>query len=247
MDKASDLMNAVELKNAIKTGVFNLPADAKFDIVVQKKVRPVSFNSDMASQVWSDRKTMTRRIVKDVNEKCPYGEVGDILWVREEHYVWGKWELVKDSAGQVQKTKLGREKWRFVPVKINECICYVDNPPEIYKKSRCVMFPDISTYYKRLARFMPKKYCRVYLEITGVRIERLKSISQREALKEGIKVIEGPVLCATRYKNYSTGGVSCMDPVVSFMTLWEKINGIGSWSENPWVWVIEFKRLKSDV
>jgi hypothetical protein len=76
---------------------------------------------------------------------------------------------------------------------------------------------------------MPKKFSRITLEITGVRVERLQDISEEDAEAEGTK--------------YPAGGpTSCY--CMGYSWLWESINGKGSWDKNPWVWVIEFKRIK---
>lgn len=81
---------------------------------------------------------------------------------------------------------------------------------------------------------MPRWASRITLEITGVRVERLQDISEADAQAEGW----------TMRPEVST------DPQVHkeaardwFMDLWESINGPGSWDANPWVWVVEFRRL----
>ena len=81
---------------------------------------------------------------------------------------------------------------------------------------------------------MPRWASRITLEITGVRVERLREISEADVQAEGW----------TRRPEVST------DPQVHkeaardwFMDLWESINGPGSWDANPWVWAIEFRRL----
>lgn len=74
---------------------------------------------------------------------------------------------------------------------------------------------------------MPRSASRITLEITGVRVERLQDISEADAMDEGI--------------THST----LNDPRVEYQWLWESINGPGAWDANPWVWVIEFKRVTS--
>jgi hypothetical protein len=83
---------------------------------------------------------------------------------------------------------------------------------------------------------MPKAACRIFLEITNIRVERLKDISEEDAVKEGVEVVK------TGYKDYITEG-SISDAYWSFYSLWYKINGRESWSSNPYVWVIEFKQI----
>jgi len=77
--------------------------------------------------------------------------------------------------------------------------------------------------------YMRREYSRINLEITNIRVERLQDIDeadcQREGIYEGVDYSKG-ITYKTLYKN-----------------LWEKINGPGSWDLNPWVWVVEFKRI----
>jgi hypothetical protein len=85
----------------------------------------------------------------------------------------------------------------------------------------------------RHARFMPRWASRITLEITNVRVERLQDISEADAQAEGCR---GPVSKETMWE---TGLV----PSEAFERLWTQINGLDSWAANPWVWVIEFKRV----
>jgi hypothetical protein len=90
--------------------------------------------------------------------------------------------------------------------------------------------------------FMPKKKCRIFLEITDVRVERLQDISEEDAIAEGIKktwINDDIKQC--RFKNYINDGKGSKSPIDSFNSLWVSINGKDSWKANPWVWVYEFK------
>lgn len=75
---------------------------------------------------------------------------------------------------------------------------------------------------------MPRWASRILLEITSVRVERLHDISRGDAMAEGCP-----------FQNMADGP----DPTQWYADLWQQINGPGSWSINPWVWVIEFKRV----
>lgn len=150
---------------------------------------------------------------------CPYGRPGDRLWVREEHYRFGNWEKLSGV-----KTKLGRSKWRFVCER--EQVRF--NPPSAFRKGRHAKDPTTSAWHKRLARFMPKKLCRLTLEILMVRVERLQDISRGDAMAEGCP-----------FRNMAGGD----DPRQWYAELWESINGPGSWKLNSWVWAITFKKL----
>lgn len=77
---------------------------------------------------------------------------------------------------------------------------------------------------------MPKKFCRLWLELTEVRVERLQECSEADAIAEGVKP------CG--HSSFHVDEHTC-----SYKKLWESINGDGSWAKNPWVWVLTFKRV----
>ena len=90
---------------------------------------------------------------------------------------------------------------------------------------------------------------RITLEIVSVRVERLQDISEADALAEGVKItidretlqplvrISGKSAPAFFHKDHGLA-------VAEFASLWESINGPGSWAQDPWVWVIEFKKAQ---
>ncbi|PLK89102.1 hypothetical protein CWN56_22075, partial [Klebsiella pneumoniae] len=86
---------------------------------------------------------------------------------------------------------------------------------------------------------MPRWASRILLEITGVRVERLNSISQEDAQAEGLELTGW----RPTYSDPDSGG-EVMTPYDNFAQLWESIYGEESWKANPWVWVIEFKRVE---
>lgn len=158
--------------------------------------------------------------------ECPYGKIGDRLWIREPYYQFGHWEKVKGV-----KTKTGKQKWKFVAD--SERVRF--DAPESFRRSRGILYwhPFL---YKRLARFMPRKYSRSAVEIEGVRVERLKEISAAECRAEGIQ----SDFKGTRVPH---NGSFQLVEIVNFEMLWESINGADSWKQNPLVWVMEFKKL----
>ena len=76
--------------------------------------------------------------------------------------------------------------------------------------------------------FMPRKLSRIDLEVTAVRVERLQEISEEDAKAEGCKAL----------------GLRPFNARWAYRNLWQEINGAGSWDLNPWVWVIEFRRIR---
>lgn len=142
---------------------------------------------------------------------CPYGEVGNILWVRET------WRGIDQD--------FGADRFEY---KATEKINLIDK----WK-------PSI---------FMPKEATRIFLEITDIKVERLQDISFHDAIAEGIER-EVDSSGKSWFKNYggvefSTSHMFKQEPIASFQSLWGKINGEDSWSANPFVWVITFKRIK---
>jgi hypothetical protein len=225
------------------------------------KSRPIPFSAPMVRALLNGSKTQTRRVVKpDMNleqrqstgfsytdkkgmrwmcgvgssdaetmrnftrQHCPYGQPGDQLWVRE---AW-------------------RARREFDSVKPSDLEGPVDGilgTPIIYEASRheSVQFGKL-----RRSMFMPRWASRITLEITGVRVERLQDISEADAIAEGIKT--NAAWPGGFFKNYllnSEQDVRALPPVRSYQSLWESINGPGSWGANPWVWVVEFKRLET--
>lgn len=183
------------------------------------------------------------RIVGEYRRFCPYGVPGDRLWVREEHYHFGHWEPVEGK-----RTKGGRQKWRFVPDSggrgpysiLGETLFEQPAAGE-FRVSRNTSDPKTPAWHKRLARFMPRKLSRITLEIVSVRVERLKDLSEEDAIAEGVSPVPAHGKWVERPReeggHWSARKALC--------ELWERINGDGSWDANPWVWVVEFRKVKS--
>ena len=158
--------------------------------------------------------------------RCPYGKVGDRLWVRETFF-----EVYDEQFRPTGKYCYAATHQGYVNVLDN------DGGIKINKDGS-----DASPWKPCI--HMPRKASRILLEITEIRIERLQKITSTDARKEGIEHItldEYDFLGLWRdYTGKSTGFIS---PINSFFSLWEKIKGSGSVDLNPWVWVIKFKVL----
>lgn len=207
------------------------------------KERPVIFNGEMVRAILDGRKTQTRRVIKVQPESktfglrkiiesenaseegkyywslsdalgisrarsnpflCPFGQVGDRLWVRETFAAFDA-------------------DWRH-PGKPHDL---KDGPwPNVVYPASVAKIPDGTC---RPSIHMPRWASRITLEITAVRVERLNDISEEDARAEGAPA----ELCIIGEKHY-----------MGFRTLWKSIYGEESWSANPWVWVIEFRRVE---
>jgi hypothetical protein len=227
---------------------------------------PILFSGPMVRAILDGRKTQTRRVVKPqpapnsphdggttwvyrpedglhipcgtvghltVAEKtglrCPYGQPWDRLWVREtwspDHRdVYPCYDFVYRADGTVSDRDCTEhiqgctEKTRGAGVRHFECLA-------------------CTSFRWRPSIHMPRKACRLRLEVVSVRIERLQVITEDDALAEGA--------LAERQRAEAEGRTTTADipsALRAFKRLWESINGTESWAANPWVWVVEFRR-----
>lgn len=214
------------------------------------KFRPILFSAPMVRALLNGSKTQTRRVVKprpdrymgkrcmlqphelagEVNQgeysNCPYGQPGDRLWVRE---TWcgeidgHTSQLIYNEDGNTYKCLYRADGQHVV----------LDDGDGFTKTNKDGS--EASPWKPSI--HMPRWASRITLEITGVRVERLHAISEADAIAEGI---DADVSSATLS---SIGTRDVAGPVAEYSVLWEQINGPGSWDLNPWVWVIEFKRV----
>ncbi|ECF2431430.1 hypothetical protein E1676_23400 [Salmonella enterica subsp. enterica serovar Beaudesert] len=203
------------------------------------KERGMIFNAEMVSAILSGRKTQTRRPIKwkqtrfteiaerddgslwpwaedcerggDIWFACPYGEIGDRIWVRETFRVHSR---ATDVATLVYRASV-RNSWTEQTHRVPVAVCNKPATPEKWT-------PSIH---------MPRWASRILLEITDVRVERLRDLNEEDAKSEGITPSAGGVLPGWEYR-------------INFRDLWMDIYGTDKWEANPWVWVIEFKRVE---
>jgi len=205
------------------------------------KTKPILFSGPMVRAILEGRKTQTRRIIKPQPDKiyedgrpywniggirwpkCPYGEAGDLLWVRENWHTLQKWDDIKPSlmANDIDK---------------------IDYQADGYKRNPFWAWGKI-----RPSIFMPRAFNRITLAVTNIRVERLQAISESDAQAEGVHKVKiknwNDVYIAG---NHPPGMVdieqpNSSDPIHTFMELWQSINGPDSWDTNPWLWVVDFE------
>lgn len=150
--------------------------------------------------------------------KCPCGQVGDVLYVRETFTKVGGDADGNDIEGGIFLYKADGEK--------------AQEHNNIWGCESGRWFPSIH---------MPKSAARIWLEITDISVERVQDITAEDARDEGIYREWDDT--KHWYKNYSTIASMLVMPRESFMTLWMSINGVESWEANPWVWVVSFRVL----
>ncbi len=187
------------------------------------KETPIIMSGNHPNLILNGDKTQTRRVMKPqpqlsisdemykanmakFNFKCPYGQVGDRLIIKETWATEKRYDHLKPS--EIPDTAK---------------IYYIDKA--IHKAGGYSLFTEMGKV--RSAMFMCLWMSRARPEITEVRVERVQKISSKDALKEGIPLIE----CFEEY------------PTSRFRKLWDSLNakrGYG-WDATPWVWVISFK------
>ena len=165
-----------------------------------------------------------------VDLTCPYGQPGDRLWVRET-WRYCAAQISPPVQAIIEYIADGEKRTVIVPDGIEG----LPKPPKPSKhKTADARMKQLDKYWAkhRPSIFMPRWASRITLEVTGVRVERLNDISEADALDEGIT-----------YNDIPNNGLDPMRARTWYRGLWEQINGPGSWAANPWVWVVEFKRV----
>lgn len=227
------------------------------------KSRPIIFKSEMVISILEGRKTQTRRILKPqlgggwefgtasetgikygwirsphprrerfgvfIRRRvgtgaqrfehsiipCPYGQPGDRLWVREKFATHFIWDDLPPGHIDIQNHSDG---FFYSDGTITSAGC------EDHQRGKW-----------RPSIHMPRFASRITLAITDVRVERLQDISEDDAQAEGAQP-------AFSYPGWD-GVAASPSYRWGFQKLWQSINGPDSWDANPWVWVIEFKRV----
>lgn len=155
---------------------------------------------------------------------CPFGAVGDQLYVREAFSRLESFNFFNPA----------------VPYEVPDFWYWADGDPKWGNWTR-----------PQSGAVMPKAASRIRLEITGARIERLRDASENELLDELGDMLDYDNTVAGRAfshaEHYAIAGVPVgMCPEMhGFRAWWDKTNGYGSFDSNPWVWVINFKRVEA--
>lgn len=213
------------------------------------KERPILFSGPMVRAILDGRKTVTRRVVQARHAtealhaealnvgvraaidtmpdqiRCPYGAPGDRLWVRETWAAYrcsvhGECDLVEGPPSAMRA---------------DDGIGWVDQGDVVYAADG-----ESHPERWRSSIHMPRWASRILLEVVSVRVERLREITEYDAVREGVTPFradpEGD--CWTNGKHRT-----------AFEYLWNEINGWNpnSWASNPWVWVVSFRRVEATL
>ncbi|HBQ8759856.1 TPA: morphogenetic protein [Klebsiella quasipneumoniae] len=200
------------------------------------KERGMIFNAEMVRALLDGRKTQTRRIIKD----CTVGRDPISKFIKIGKKFIGCYpedvpELIRECCpyGVPGDRIWVRETWARYNIDQNiHDIAYRATTPADW--------PEEGRW--RPSIHMPRWASRIVLEITDVRVEQLNAISQEDAQAEGMELTGW----RPTYSDPDSGG-EVMTPYDNFAELWSSIYGDESWKANPWVWVIEFKRVEGGV
>ncbi|MBP4063487.1 hypothetical protein J9896_08745 [Acinetobacter baumannii] len=220
------------------------------------KERPILFNSEMVRAILEGRKTQTRRLLKEkliseqaefecgnrpnvtrsepnlqyyIDNGCPFGQIGDRLWVRET------WRIDPNASGWSMNEDEPCSGW--IDYKAGGTSEVTAPSFNAVQKS----FPkgevdwDFLPFNWRPSIHMPRWASRILLEITEIRVERLNEITEADAKAEGLDNSRSEAAIQIGWYEL---------PVPAFRRVWEWIYGKGSWKQNPWVWVVEFKVIQ---
>jgi hypothetical protein len=164
--------------------------------------------------------------------KCPYGKVGDVLWVRENYKLYINYD------NQVYVGFEGRETFDVYNKKDISLSTLEKIVARKLKPNEWHSCPSIHLY---------KEFASIFLKITDIKVERLQDISEEDAMDEGVELHERGVKWLNYLDKRSTLTqfiFNCYNAKESFRTLWQMINGHMAWHANPWVWVIKFEQIE---
>jgi hypothetical protein len=208
-----------------------------------KMERPILFSAPMVRAILEDRKSQTRRIIKAQPQitgerlRQTGGRVDEMSLSEQVNHAWR-------NGGIEAKPPYGRTgdrlwvKETFSGPNIRETL-----PPSQWQPQDPIWYwadgnpPSDAWTRPKPSIFMPRWASRIQLEIVDVRMERLHDISEEDARAEGVEDAMG--------KETPWKGQSAPISVHAYAALWERIHGAGGWAINPWVWVVEFRRLSA--
>lgn len=200
------------------------------------KESPILFSTPMVQAILKGDKTETRRIIKPqpINDGLKPYQLKDDGFFKKEHINKWLWETEQGEYlnfckyGEIGDILWVRETWQHTKcLNIN----FEDENYGYVYKADGQPWEDYEYWTWKPSIFMPKEASRIKLQITSIGVERLQDITEESAKKEGTPeyyLPEKPL----EDGSYWTYAFNC---------LWNEINGIESWNQNPYVWVIKFK------
>ncbi|BAK75774.1 hypothetical protein NH8B_0942 [Pseudogulbenkiania sp. NH8B] len=203
------------------------------------KELPISFNAPMVRAILAGAKTQTRRIIKpQPDHRTTRVSICRDQWMGNGPSGNGagtaQWDPRRKSPFAVGDRLWVRQTWRLPGI---------FNAPTVCTFARSLVRHALDNGNKGASQYhramlMPRWASRILLEVVSVRAERLQDISDADAIAEGIGLNES----AAGVPSTNPSGETL--PVATFRRgVWEPIYGAEGWEANPWVWVVEFRRI----
>ena len=192
--------------------------------------RPIIFNGAMVRAILDGAKTQTRRVVKPCKDK----NMGISLTACELAGEINQGDFTNSFYGQLGDRLWVRETFQRAGGNTGYWYAATDSKSDDGNSPVSHWKPSIH---------MPREASRITLEISGMRVERLQDITADDSYEEGTAewASANPPMDSDgqpdKFRNI----------VLAYRALWESINGAGSWEANPWVWVVEFKRVEVEA
>lgn len=181
------------------------------------KVLPILFNTDMVRAILDGRKTVTRRVVKNIPDK--------------------EWYVGKSAIGTGLFDKSTAQGILYAPYQRGDILYVRETFAQIAKHTflyKAGINSELKNILWRPSIHMPKEAARIWLQVINVRVEQLRDITKEQIVKEGIDFdMEHIGILGEHYD-------------IPFAALWNSTIkkadlALYGWDANPWVWVIEFK------
>lgn len=219
------------------------------------KERPILFSAPEVRAILEGRKTQTRRIVKPMSAKQARWLTPEVL-AKVKRVEVGNWDCgFGVSLEHFISFPFGAPGDRLW---VREPFVYRHKHDRFYYRADHPKFDPYAHDGWKSAVAMPRQASRITLEVTDVRVERLQDISEADARAEGARPADASVMfegCG-HWHDTVDDARNCpgskrrrdLENTArgAFVLLWNKLNNSASWPANPWVWVINFKRITKE-
>ena len=196
---------------------------------------PMLFSTPMVQAILNGTKTETRRIINPQPENYQPSSIISNCNFKNGNFCFK--HKIFDNPDRFEITDLMKSK-----VNVGDIIWVRET--FVNKENIFFKYADVAPVWQREWKwkpslFMPKKACRLFLEVLDIKIEKLHQIDEQSAIDEGIELAP---FSNEYYKDYNGAGYF-QKAVNSYYSLWNKINGKDSHKINPWVWVYRFRSV----
>jgi hypothetical protein len=217
------------------------------------KEKPIIFSAPMVRAILEGRKTQTRRVIKPQPKAKSAFEgfwtsgnvpevIGKYFWVFKNDMGLRELDAAVKPRHNAGNILWGRETWGW-GIQLAVGI--------VYKADKNASLTEGEKWKPSIR--MPREIARLFLEVKGIRVERLYEITNKDAIREGVSATATKFGgCQARDKPDRNGkfgcpkGCNCFNARENFAGLWDSLNAKRgySWYSNPWVWVIEFEKAE---